>query len=143
MKQETVVIVGTGSAAIATSACLNLLFVPNIVLEEDCFILNVYVLDSFKGLIIRSSEYENGKKFRDKDVLVVGARYSSMEIAYDLCNWGAQTSIFIRSPLLYGDLGGYGIQRPFKGPFRLKKETGRSPVIVVGTISKIKQETLR
>ncbi|KAJ0581854.1 putative indole-3-pyruvate monooxygenase [Helianthus annuus] len=106
---------------------------------------------------------------RDKDVLVVGARNSSMEIAYDMCNWGAQTSIFIRylihvlelvelgmylqkyipftfvdklillfGKLLYGDLGGYGIQRPFKGPFRLKKETGRTHIIVAGTISKIK-----
>ncbi|MFS7930873.1 putative indole-3-pyruvate monooxygenase [Helianthus anomalus] len=32
----------------------------------------------------------------------------------------------------------FTIQKPFKGPFRLKKETGRSPIIVVGTISKIK-----
>ncbi|KAI3783708.1 hypothetical protein L1987_42794 [Smallanthus sonchifolius] len=278
MKQETVVvIVGAGPAGIATSACLNLLSIPNVVLErEDCyaslwqkkaydrlklhlaknfcqlphmafplsaptfvpknmfvqylqnyvynfnvdplyqrnvesawydriaqkwvvtvknmvlglveeyvgeflvvatgensqgFIPNVYGLDSFKGLVIHSSEYENGKKFGNKDVLVVGAGNSGMEIAYDLCNWGAQTSIVIRSPvhvltkelvqlgmyilkyipciivdkmvlmlskLLYGDLGGYGIQRPFKGPFCLKKETGRSPVIDVGTISKIK-----
>ncbi|KAJ0959374.1 putative indole-3-pyruvate monooxygenase [Helianthus annuus] len=77
-----------------------------------------------------------------------------MEIAYDLCNWGAQTSVVVRSPihvlnkelvqlgmyflkyirctfvdkmvlmlskLLYGDLGRFGIQRPLKGPFLLKK----------------------
>ncbi|KAI3695852.1 hypothetical protein L1987_78854 [Smallanthus sonchifolius] len=278
MKQKTVVvIVGAGPAGIATSACLNLLSIPNVVIErEDCyaslwqkkaydrlklhlaknfcqlphmafplskptfvpknmfvqylqkyvyhfnvgplyqrnvesawydrtaqkwvvtvknmvlglveeyvceflvvatgensqgFIPNVYGLDSFKGLVIHSSEYENGKKFGNKDVLVVGAGNSGMEIAYDFCNWGAQTSIVIRSPvhvltkelvqlgmyllkyipcskvdkmvltlskLLYGDLSGYGIQRPFKGPFCLKKETGRSPVIDVGTISKIK-----
>ncbi|KAJ0959377.1 putative indole-3-pyruvate monooxygenase [Helianthus annuus] len=39
MKQETVVvIVGAGPAGIATSACLNLLSIPNIVLErEDCY----------------------------------------------------------------------------------------------------------
>ncbi|KAI3706016.1 hypothetical protein L1987_76268 [Smallanthus sonchifolius] len=139
--------------------------------NSEGFIPIVYGLDSFKGLVIHSSEYENGKKFGNKDVLVVGAGNSGMEIAYDLCNWGAQTSIVIRSPvhvltkelvqlgmyllkyipctkvdkmvlilskLLYGDLGKYGIQRPFKGPFCLKKETGRSPVIDVGTISKIK-----
>ncbi|KAK1431435.1 hypothetical protein QVD17_07894 [Tagetes erecta] len=139
--------------------------------NSEGFIPNVYGLDSFKGLVIHSSEYENGKKFVDKDVLVVGAGNSGMEIAYDLCNWGAQTSIVIRSPthvlskelvqlgmyllkyipcilvdkmvlmlshFLYGDLDGYGIQRPSEGPFWLKQATGRSPVIDVGTISKIK-----
>ncbi|GJS20492.1 hypothetical protein Tco_1419149 [Tanacetum coccineum] len=95
-----------------------------------------------------------------------------MEIAYDLCNWGAQTSIVVRSPvhvlskelvqlgvyllryvsctsvdksvltlsrLLYGDLCKYGVQRPTKGPFYLKRETRRSPVIDVGTIQGFKQ----
>ncbi|XP_076902650.1 putative indole-3-pyruvate monooxygenase YUCCA10 [Bidens hawaiensis] len=247
MKQETVVvIVGAGPAGIATSACLNLLSIPNIVLErEDCyaslwqkkaydrlklhlaksffnvdplyqrsvesacydrvaqkwvvtaknmnldlveeyvseflvvatgessegFIPNVDGLDTFKGSVIHSIEYENGKKFGDKDVLVVGAGNSGMEIAYDLCTWGAHTSVVVRSPvhvltkelvqlgmyllkympctfvdkmvlmfskLLYGDMGGYGIQRPLNGPFWLKQKTGRSPVIDVGTISKIK-----
>lgn len=278
MKQETVVvIVGAGPAGIATSACLNRLSIPNIVLErEDCyaslwqkrvydrlklhlaknfcelphmtfpltaptfvpkdmfvrylhnyvhhfnvdplyqrsvesafydksarkwvvsvsnklsglveeyvgeflvvatgensqgFIPSVVGLDNFDGLVIHSSEYENGKKFEDKNVLVVGAGNSGMEIAYDLCNWGAKTSIVVRSPvhvltkelvqlgmhllkymsctyvdniilmlskLVYGDLSRYGIQKPAKEPFFLKQETGRSPVIDVGTISKIK-----
>ncbi|KAF5823254.1 putative indole-3-pyruvate monooxygenase [Helianthus annuus] len=111
--------------------------------SED-FIPNVYGLDTFKGLVIHSSEYENGKTFGDKDVLVVGAGNSGMEIAYDLCNWGAQTSVVVRSPIhvLNKELVQlgmrFGIQRPLKGPFLLKKETGRSPVIDVGTISKIK-----
>ncbi|XP_076938305.1 putative indole-3-pyruvate monooxygenase YUCCA10 [Bidens hawaiensis] len=253
MKQETVVvIVGAGPAGIATLACLNLLSIPNIVLErEDCYaslwkkkaydrlklhlaktfvnsliwhfryplyqrsvesarydsstqkwvvtaknsvlglveeyvdeflvvatdensegyIPNIYGLDNFKGLVIHSSEYEIGKKFGDEKVLVVGAGNSGMEIAYDLCNWGAQTSIVICSPihvltkelvqlgmyllkyipctfvdkmvltlskLLYGDIDRYGIQMPRKGPFSLKKDTRRSPVIDVGTILKIK-----
>ncbi|XP_076939855.1 putative indole-3-pyruvate monooxygenase YUCCA10 [Bidens hawaiensis] len=139
--------------------------------NSEGIIPNVNGLDSFKGLFIHSSEYDNGKRFGHKDVLVVGAGNSGMEIAYDLCNWGAQTSIVVRSPihvltkelvqlgmyilkyipcsfvdkmvlmlskLLYGDLGVYGIQRPFKGPFMIKNETGRSPIIDVGTISKIK-----
>ncbi|KAI3801104.1 hypothetical protein L1987_29206 [Smallanthus sonchifolius] len=144
--------------------------------NSEGFIPNVYGLDTFKGLVIHSNEYENGKKFRNKDVLVVGAGNSGMEIAYDLYNWGAQTSIVVRSLVhvltkelvqlgmyllkyipctfvdkmvlmlsnfLYGDLGGYGIQRPFKGPFRLKQETGRSPVIDVGTVSKIKTKDIK
>ncbi|XP_076954774.1 putative indole-3-pyruvate monooxygenase YUCCA10 [Bidens hawaiensis] len=139
--------------------------------NSEGLIPNIYGLDTFKGSVIHSIEYENGKKFGDKDVLVVGAGNSGMEIAYDLCTWGAHTSIVVRSPvhvltkelvqlgmyllkympcefvdkmvlmfskLLYGGMGGYGIQRPLNGPFWLKQKTGRSPVIDVGTISKIK-----
>ncbi|KAL8233226.1 hypothetical protein R6Q57_003004 [Mikania cordata] len=139
--------------------------------NSEVVIPNVDGLDSFKGLVMHSIEYENGKKFKEKDVLVVGAGNSGMEIAYDLCNWGAQTTIVVRSPvhvltkelvqlgmyllkyipctfvdkmvlmlskLLYGDLGEYGIQRPSEGPFWVKEQTGRSPVIDVGTISKVK-----
>ncbi|KAL9998230.1 putative indole-3-pyruvate monooxygenase [Helianthus debilis subsp. tardiflorus] len=68
--------------------------------NSEGFIPNVYGLDTFKGLDIHSSEYENGKTFGDKDVLVVGAENSGMEIAYDLCNWGAQTSVGVRSPVM-------------------------------------------
>ncbi|KAF8411690.1 hypothetical protein HHK36_004248 [Tetracentron sinense] len=38
----------------------------------------------------------------------------------------------------YGDLTKYGIIRPEKGPFYLKAATGRSAVIDVGTVKKIK-----
>nr|KAJ0186586.1 hypothetical protein LSAT_V11C900474950 [Lactuca sativa] len=139
--------------------------------NSEGYIPSVNGLDSFTGSIIHSSEYENGKKFGYKNVLVVGAGNSGMEIAYDLFNWGAQTSIVVRSPvhvltkelvqlgmyllkylscsfvdkivlmfskLLYGDLCKHGIHRPTKGPFYLKRETGRSPVIDVGTVARIK-----
>ncbi|KAM5562497.1 hypothetical protein ABKV19_017626 [Rosa sericea] len=56
-------------------------------------------LGSFKGEIIHSSEYGNGKKYRGKNVLVVGSGNSGMEIAYDLSNFGANTSIVVRSPV--------------------------------------------
>ncbi|KAA3480057.1 putative indole-3-pyruvate monooxygenase YUCCA10 [Gossypium australe] len=47
------------------------------------------------------------------------------------------------SKLKYGKLSKYGIQRPKKGPFHLKETSGRSPVIDVGTISKIKSEEIK
>lgn len=46
--------------------------------------------------------------------------------------------VLMFSKLLYGDLCKHGIQRPTKGPFYLKRETGRSPVIDVGTVARIK-----
>ncbi|KAH7847766.1 hypothetical protein Vadar_030027 [Vaccinium darrowii] len=43
----------------------------------------------------------------------------------------------------YGDLSRYSLQIPSKGPFHLKCTTGRSPVIDVGTVEKIKTEDIR
>ncbi|KAM7507831.1 hypothetical protein LguiA_018284 [Lonicera macranthoides] len=144
--------------------------------KSQGFIPNFTGLEEFKGEGIHSSEYESGKCFTDKDVLVVGCGNSGMEIAYDLSNWDAHTSIVVRSPvhmftkemvrfgmrllkylpcnsvdntmvrlskLKYGDLTGYGLERPTRGPFYLKKITGRSPVIDVGTIDKIKDGSIQ
>lgn len=69
------------------------------------FIPKIEGLDGFGGTIMHSSEYGKCKNFEGKDVLVVGCGNSGMEIAYDLSNWGAQTSIIVRSPvssLLFG-----------------------------------------
>lgn len=65
----------------------------------DPFVPEVPRLDSFSGEVIHSTRYKNGKKYEGKSVLVVGSGNSGMEIAYDLSNYGAKTSIVIRSPL--------------------------------------------
>ncbi|KAF7840100.1 putative indole-3-pyruvate monooxygenase YUCCA10 [Senna tora] len=49
----------------------------------------------------------------------------------------------LMAKLEYGDLSKYGIRRPNKGPFYLKQVTGRSPVIDVGTIAKIKEGAIK
>ncbi|XP_074581037.1 putative indole-3-pyruvate monooxygenase YUCCA10 [Curcuma longa] len=56
-------------------------------------------LKSFKGDVVHSSMFKSGKDYAGKRVLVVGSGNSGMEIAYDLCNHGAETSIVIRSPV--------------------------------------------
>ena len=43
----------------------------------------------------------------------------------------------------FGDLSEYGIVMPEKGPFIIKATTGRSAVIDVGTIDKIKGELIK
>ncbi|AQK49540.1 putative indole-3-pyruvate monooxygenase YUCCA11, partial [Zea mays] len=43
-------------------------------------------------------DYKSGKSYAGRRVLVVGAGNSGMEIAYDLANHGADTSIVVRSP---------------------------------------------
>ncbi|KAG8378167.1 hypothetical protein BUALT_Bualt08G0109800 [Buddleja alternifolia] len=51
--------------------------------------------------------------------------------------------VLMLSKLEYGNLSDYGIQRPNKGPFYLKRATGRSPVIDVGTINKIQAQQIK
>ncbi|XP_061350650.1 probable indole-3-pyruvate monooxygenase YUCCA10 [Gastrolobium bilobum] len=56
-------------------------------------------LGSFKGKVLHSTGYKNGKEFKDEHVLVVGSGNSGMEIALDLANFGAKPSIIVRSPV--------------------------------------------
>lgn len=66
---------------------------------SDAFIPEVDGLSEFKGEVIHSTEYKSGEGFEDKKVLVVGAGNSGSEIALDLSNHGAKTSIVVRSPI--------------------------------------------
>ncbi|CAI0447196.1 unnamed protein product [Linum tenue] len=124
-------------------------------------------LEGFKGEVMHSNQYHNGERFEGKDVLVVGCGNSGMEIAYDLSNWGAKTSIVVHilskgivykamrllpylpvnivdrlivgmAKLKFGDLSKFGIEQPKLGPFTLKGKTGRTPTIDTGTVGRIK-----
>lgn len=57
-------------------------------------------LESFKGKVMHSTGYKNGREFKDEHVLVVGSGNSGMEISLDLANFGAKPSIIVRSPVL-------------------------------------------
>ncbi|KAK8540912.1 hypothetical protein V6N13_060963 [Hibiscus sabdariffa] len=65
----------------------------------DPYTPDIQGLESFSGLLLHSTQFRNGKAFRDKNVLVVGSGNSGMEIAMDLANHGAKTSIVVRSPV--------------------------------------------
>ncbi|KAL0389582.1 UNVERIFIED_CONTAM: putative indole-3-pyruvate monooxygenase YUCCA10 [Sesamum calycinum] len=100
-------------------------------------------LESFGGEILHSTEYKNGEKFKGKRVLVVGSGNSGMEIALDLANSGAKTSIVVRSPIHILSRGmmdaAMKLLKPEEGPFTVKLKYGKFPVIdVVGTFNKIK-----
>uniref|UniRef100_A0A5B7B4D4 Flavin-containing monooxygenase n=1 Tax=Davidia involucrata TaxID=16924 RepID=A0A5B7B4D4_DAVIN len=67
--------------------------------SSDAFIPEVEGLSTFMGEAIHSTQYKSGLKYSGKNVLVVGSGNSGMEIALDLSNHGANTSIAVRSPL--------------------------------------------
>ncbi|XP_024032032.1 probable indole-3-pyruvate monooxygenase YUCCA10 [Morus notabilis] len=60
---------------------------------------NIHGLEGFGGEVLHSTEYKTGKEFEGKRVLVVGSGNSGMEIALDLADHGANTSIIVRSPV--------------------------------------------
>ncbi|KAK7836767.1 putative indole-3-pyruvate monooxygenase yucca10 [Quercus suber] len=131
------------------------------------YIPEVKGLNTFTSEVLHSTQFKSGKDFKNKNVLVVGAGNSGMEIALDLANHGVKTSIIIHilsremmdfarilvkylkpslleslvvmlSKLVYGDLTKYGIRRPTEGPFYMKRMYGKYPLINVGTCKKIK-----
>jgi cation diffusion facilitator CzcD-associated flavoprotein CzcO len=55
--------------------------------------------DRFGGTVMHSGAYKNGRAFRGKRALVVGAGNSGAEIALDLWESGAETSMAIRGPI--------------------------------------------
>lgn len=55
--------------------------------------------EHFKGDILHSEKYKNGKPYKDKNVLVIGYGNSGAEIALDLYESGASTFVSIRNPV--------------------------------------------
>lgn len=53
------------------------------------------------------------------------------------------TIITLQAKFKYGDMSKYGIYRPKDGPLYLKNTTGKSAVIDVGTIEKIKEGAIK
>ncbi|XP_020271952.1 probable indole-3-pyruvate monooxygenase YUCCA10 [Asparagus officinalis] len=67
--------------------------------NDEMFMPEINGLESFEGEVLHSSQYRSGLRFKENNVLVVGSGNSGMEIAFDLCNHGANASIVVRSPL--------------------------------------------
>ena len=56
-------------------------------------------METFPGKILHSYKYKTGKDFKGQNVLVVGFGNSACEIAIDLYEQGAHTSMSVRSPV--------------------------------------------
>jgi indole-3-pyruvate monooxygenase len=56
-------------------------------------------LERFEGEVLHSSAYKNGAPFKGKRVLVIGCGNSGAEIALDLHEHGAETSLVVRNPI--------------------------------------------
>ncbi|OEL19593.1 putative indole-3-pyruvate monooxygenase YUCCA11 [Dichanthelium oligosanthes] len=66
---------------------------------DEKFVPEVPGLEGFPGKVVHASEYRTAEGMKGKSVLVVGCGNSGMEIALDLAEAGAITSIVVRSEL--------------------------------------------
>jgi len=53
-------------------------------------------VEKFRGKLVHSAQYVNAKPFAGQDVLVIGMGNTGAEVALDLCEGGARTSISLR-----------------------------------------------
>ena len=68
-------------------------------------------MDSYSGVVVHSSNYQNPQTFSGRRVLVVGFGNSGSEIALDLANSGIDVTVAVRSPvqIIPRDLLGFPI----------------------------------
>jgi hypothetical protein len=59
--------------------------------------IDIQGMETFKGKMLHSSQYNSGRYFKDRKVLVIGFGNSACEIAMDLFEQGAKPSISVRS----------------------------------------------
>ncbi|CAL4964204.1 unnamed protein product [Urochloa decumbens] len=64
---------------------------------DEKFVPEVPGIETFPGRVVHASEYRSAEGMKGKSVLVVGCGNSGMEIALDLAEGGAITSIVVRS----------------------------------------------
>ncbi|MFT4568069.1 MAG: thioredoxin reductase [Saprospiraceae bacterium] len=137
-------------------------------------------MDKFKGEVLHSRFYRNGKAYARKRALVVGMGNTGAELALDLSEHKAITFISVRSPIsvvprdlngrpvqvtskqleklpfgigrwlggkirkiYFGDLTKYGLPLSDVDPVKQLLETGKTPVIDIGTIAAIKKEKIK
>ena len=87
--------------------------------------------ERFRGAVRHSSEYKSGEAFRGKRALVVGIGNSGGEIALDLWESGAETTLSVRSPVHVVPRDLHGIPAQVNSLYGL----GRLPVALADRIA--------
>ncbi|KAJ8556555.1 hypothetical protein K7X08_035730 [Anisodus acutangulus] len=114
-------------------------------------------MDEFDGPIIHTSAYKSGDIFSGKAVLVVGCGNSGMEVhilplemlgrsTFGLSMWLLKWLpvqlvdhfLLFLSNFVLGNTDQLGLNRPKLGPLQHKCKTGKTPVLDVGTLDKIR-----
>ena len=77
--------------------------------NQTPYIPDIEGLNTFSGQVLHSKQYRNAAPFAGKSVLVVGSGNSGAEIAVDLAENGAKSTLVIRSPVHVSPLNLFGV----------------------------------
>lgn len=87
--------------------------------------------ERFRGRVVHSGEYQNGRAFRGQRAMVVGIGNSGGEIALDLWESGAEVSLSVRSPVHVVPRDLHGIPAQVNSVYGL----GRLPIALADRIA--------
>jgi putative flavoprotein involved in K+ transport len=96
-------------------------------------------LENYKGRVIHSADYNNGKSYKHKNVLVYGTGTSAHDVAQDLYVHGANVKIIQRSPSMV-----VNVEPSAQLPYELYKEgpnTDDCDLITISTPLKVLKKT--
>ncbi|KAF2286939.1 hypothetical protein GH714_035848 [Hevea brasiliensis] len=130
--------------------------------NAEAVVPDIEGMEEFGGDIRHTSLYKSGEEFTGKRVLVVGCGNSGMEVhilpremlgksTFGLSMWllkwlpmrVVDRLLLILSRLTLGDTARLGLKRPQLGPLELKNMSGKTPVLDVGTLAKIKSGDIK
>ncbi|URD83155.1 flavin-containing monooxygenase [Musa troglodytarum] len=104
----------------------------------------------FKRPILHTSLYKSGDAFRGKRVHILPREMlcrSTFGLSMWLLRWlpvrAVDRLLLLAARLLLGDTAKLGLPRPQLGPLELKLRSGKTPVLDVGTLEKIKSGAIK
>ncbi|GMH02536.1 hypothetical protein Nepgr_004375 [Nepenthes gracilis] len=125
--------------------------------NAECVVPDIEGLSEFSGKVMHVSEYKSGEIFGGKGILVVGCGNSGMEVhvlpreilgtsTFELSVflmrwlplWLVDKILIILAWLILGNIERFGLRRPLMGPLELKNKKGKTPVLDIGALSKIR-----
>ncbi|KAL7124189.1 hypothetical protein ABFS83_14G031400 [Erythranthe nasuta] len=90
--------------------------------------------DAAPSMVVRSSVHVLPREILGKSTFELGVRL----MKWNMPIWVVDKILLLAARFVLGNIERYGLKRPSVGPLQLKKTKGKTPVLDIGTLSKIK-----
>uniref|UniRef100_A0A7N0U652 Flavin-containing monooxygenase n=1 Tax=Kalanchoe fedtschenkoi TaxID=63787 RepID=A0A7N0U652_KALFE len=88
---------------------------------------------AFPSMVVRSSVHVLPREFNGRSTFALASRMLKW-----LPLWLVDRILLVMAWIVLGSLEKYGLKRPATGPFELKNKAGKTPVLDIGALAKIK-----
>ncbi|URD80507.1 Flavin-binding monooxygenase-like [Musa troglodytarum] len=113
--------------------------------NAECVVPEMEGSEEFGRQVMHTSDYRSGEAYRGRQVHVLPRETfgrSTFELAVSLMKWLpvklVDKVLLISSWMILGNIEKYGLRRPSLGPLELKNTQGKTPVLDIGALQKIK-----